>query len=130
MTLDEVGELAMSLPEVTEGTSYGNRAWKVGGTSFVWERPFRTSDLRRFGDEPVPDGTIVGVRTVDLEDTAAVLASGTGGVFTIPHFDGYPAVLVQLSTVSSENLRELVVDRWLACEPAGPRDRYLAERHD
>jgi hypothetical protein len=53
-----------------------------------------------------------------------VLASGLDGVFTIPHFDGYAAVLVELGRADPEQLRELVLDGWLACAPPG-----LAERH-
>jgi hypothetical protein len=127
VTLDEVAALAMALPHVEAGTTYGNRAWKVGGKAFVWERPFSKADLRRFGDDPVPAGPIVGVRLVDLEDTAAVVASETPGVFTIPHFDGFAAVLVQLDVVRSEDLRELLVDGWLACAPAAARDAFLAD---
>lgn len=130
MTLDEVAELAMALPDVAEGTSYGNRAWKVGGKSFVLERPFSKADLRRFGDEPVPVGPIIGVRMDDLEDTSAVLASGTPGVFTIPHFDGFAAVLVQLDVVSSDDLSELLVDGWLACAPIAAREAFLADRDE
>ena len=36
----------------------------------------------------------------DLAEKEAVLAAGNAGVFTIPHFDGYAAVLVQLDAVS------------------------------
>lgn len=127
MNLDDVADLAMVLPGVEEGTSYGNRAWKVRGKAFAWERPFRTADLRRFGDDPVPGGPIVGIRCADVEDKSAVLASGLPGVFTIPHFDGYAAVLVQLDEVRDDDLRELLVDGWLACAPATARNRFLAE---
>ena len=56
-------------------------------------RPFSKADVKRFGDEPVPDGPIFAVATVDLDDKQAVLEEGARGVFTIPHFDGYAAVL-------------------------------------
>jgi hypothetical protein len=45
-------------------------------------------------------------------------------VFTIPHFDGYAAVLVQLEKLGRRALRDLLLDGWLACAP--PR---LAEQH-
>ena len=35
MTLDEVAELALALPETTEGVTWVSRAWKVGGKLFV-----------------------------------------------------------------------------------------------
>jgi hypothetical protein len=47
--------------------------------------------------------------------------------FTTPHFDGYPAVLVVLERIDLEELRELIVDAWLARAPKRLADRYVAE---
>jgi hypothetical protein len=54
-----------------------------------------------------------------------VLATRTKGVFTIPHFDGYAAVLVQLRKVTKTALREAIVDGWLACAPPKLAEQYL-----
>ena len=54
-----------------------------------------------------------------------MLAAGTNGIFTIPHFDGYAAVLVQLKTVTKRPLREALVDAWLACAPPHLAEKYL-----
>ena len=123
-SLEVAAELAMSLPGVTSGTSYRNRAWIVGGKTFAWERPFSKADLRRFGNEPVPKGPILALRLTDLPAKDAVLAQGTRGVFTIPHFDGYAAVLVQLEVVQKSALERLVTDAWLACVPASTANSY------
>ncbi len=127
VTHDEAVALAGALPGVSEGTTYGNRAWKVGSKTFAWDRPFRKTDVARFGDDPVPPGPILAITMDDLEDTAAVLASGIPGVFTIPHFDGYAAVLVQLDEVSHADLSELLVDGWLACAPAELREEFVRD---
>ncbi len=115
--LDDVARIACALPEVTEGSRYGRRAWMVAGTAFAWERPFSTADIRRFGDEVPPQGPILGVRVADLSVKDAVLDSGRRGIFTIPHFDGYAAVLVRLRVVGTRVLRDLVEEGWLACAP-------------
>ncbi|MGZ4149047.1 MAG: hypothetical protein ACXVQJ_03295 [Actinomycetota bacterium] len=60
----------------------------------------------------------------DLIEKEAVLGANTRSVFTIPHLDGYPAVLIQLRTVTAKALKDAIVDGWLA---SAPRD--LAERH-
>jgi hypothetical protein len=124
--VEEAARLARELPEVTEGERYGNRTWSVAGKAFAWERPFSKADIRRFGTETPPAGPILAVRVADLGEKEAVLGAGTKGFFTIPHFDGYAAVLVQLKVVTKRPLREAIVDGWLACAPENLADAYLA----
>jgi hypothetical protein len=116
-TLDDVVRTVSGLPDVTEGARHGNRTWFVHGKAFAWERPFSKADVKRFGDVEPPAGPILALSTADLADKDALLATGTKGFFTIPHFDGYAAVLVQLGAVAKKPLREAIEDAWLACAP-------------
>lgn len=125
-TLDDVDRLVAELPEVTTGTSYGNQAWSIGGKVFAWERPFSKADIKRFGDETPPEGPILGIRTEDLGDKEAVLAAHPKSCFTIPHFDGYSAVLVQLDVVAADELRQLLEDGWLVFAPDAVAKEYLS----
>jgi hypothetical protein len=125
VTLSDVAAVAMHLPGVTEGTRHGNRTWFVGGKGFLWERPFSKADIKRFGTATAPAGPIVAVLADDLVDKEAVLAAHPGPIFTIPHFDGYPAVLIQLETVSRKVLREVITDGWLAAAPPSLAASFL-----
>jgi hypothetical protein len=124
-TLDDVTRLARELPEVTEGERHGNRTWFVAGKAFAWDRPFSKADIRRFGDQTPPEGPILAVRVEDLGEKEAVLAAHPEAFFTIPHFDGYSAVLIQLPLVAEKALREAIADGWLACAPPKLAGQYL-----
>jgi hypothetical protein len=127
-TLDDVARIALELPEVVESAGRRGRAWDVAGRTFAWERPFSKADVRRFGDAPVPPLPILAVRVDDLGEKEAVLGSGLAGFFTTPHFDGYPAVLIELRKVGKRALREALVDGWAACAPQSLVDQQRARR--
>jgi hypothetical protein len=128
VSLEEVARLASELPEVTEGQRWANRTWDVAGKTFAWERPYSKADIKRFGTETPPEGPIVAVKVEDLDEKEAVLAAGTRGVFTIEHFNGYPAVLIQLKAVPKKAFRELLLDAWLASAPPRLAEAYLKKK--
>jgi hypothetical protein len=127
-SMDDVARLALAFPDATEGDRRGLRIWDVGTKTFAWERPFSKADIKRFGEATPPPGDILAVRVADLLEKEAVLSSSSGALFTIPHFDGFPAVLVQLKTITKKALEAAVTDGWLACAPPKVTDAYMSGR--
>src|SRR6202035_5161556 len=126
-TFDDVARLVAELPEVTEGEERhrGHRAWQVAGKAFAWERPFSKADIKRYGDERPPQGPILAIRTADQAEKEAILAAGKDGFFTIAHFNGFNAYLVQLDLVTAPELKEARVDGWLAMAPPAVAAGFL-----
>lgn len=127
-TLDDVTQMALELPAVAEGERHGNRTWSVAGKGFAWERPFSKADLKRFGEATPPDGPILAVRIDDISEKEAVLAAQPEAFFTIPHFEGYTAVLIQLGNVSKKALKDVIIDGWAACAPPKLAEQYFKRR--
>jgi hypothetical protein len=125
-TWDDVRRIALALPETSEGSSYGNTAWKVRDKGFVWERPLRKSDLETLGDA-APDGPILGARVEHLVAKEALLADDPAVFFTTPHFDGFAAVLVRLDQIAVADLEEVIVEAWLSRAPKRLAKDYMDE---
>jgi len=123
---DDVRRIALELPETREEVSRDLRQWRVKDKGFVWERPLRRADLEALG-EAAPDGPILGARVEHLVAKEALLADDPSVFFTTPHFDGYPAVLVRLDQIGLEDLREVIVEAWLARAPKRLAEAYLRE---
>jgi hypothetical protein len=126
-TWDDVRRLALALPETTETDSHGHTktpAWKVKDKTFAWERPLRKTDIEALGDA-APTGDILGARVEHEGAKQALLESEPDVYFTIPHFDGYPAVLVRLDTITPAALEELLIDAWISKAPKRLASAYL-----
>lgn len=126
--MESAAQFITALPDVVEGERYGNRSWAVAGKVFAWERPFSKADIKRFGDQTPPAGPILAVRTADLNEKEAVLAAHPESCFSIPHFDGYSAVLIDLPNTNSDELHELLLDGWLVYAPPALAESYLKGR--
>jgi hypothetical protein len=126
--LEDVERLVALLPEVTDGARYGHRTWLVGDKVFAWERPFSKADVKRFADDPVPQGPILALVTDGLDDKESLLQAHPDFLFTIPHFAGYSAVLLHLASASDVDLQEALLDAWLVHAPDDVARSHLRER--
>ncbi|RYB91793.1 hypothetical protein EUA93_16790 [Nocardioides oleivorans] len=120
---EDVDEICAALPETELGTSWGDRpTWKVPrgpkGKGFVLYRaPGPTAIDPETGEQY--DDLIVITTPTEVEKHALVEDDSTP-FFTIDHFRGYNAVLVQqsrLGEISRQELTEVVTEAWATKAP-------------
>lgn len=115
MTVDDAAKIALALPNVTEGTRWGNRTWLVAGKGFAWERPLSKADLKRLAGQPPPEGALLAVRVASLEEKEVLMMDPPDGFFDIAHFRDYPAVLIKLEVVQRSVLKAAIAEAWRVC---------------
>jgi hypothetical protein len=127
--LEDVGALAMALPQVEQSTSRDGRpAYEVAGKAFVFSREPRPDAVDPATGERMDDVLVFHVP--DLTDKDALVAAD-GPFFTTPHWNGYRAVLLRerdLGRVTRRELEEVITDAWLARAPKRLARQWLAER--
>ncbi|MEU4014502.1 MmcQ/YjbR family DNA-binding protein [Microbacterium sp. NPDC028030] len=131
VSIEEVRAIALALPGVEETVSghTGEAAWRVKSGQFAWLRGPSGTDLRQLSElgRDWPAGKVLAVRVGDLGEKEALLAAEPEDLFTIPHFDGYPGLLVRLDVVDRDRLEEIITDAWLVRAPARVAKAWLAE---
>jgi hypothetical protein len=125
---DDVRAIALALPDTSERPMHGQASWRVRDKLFVWERPLRKSDLRAIGDAAPPPGPIVGARVEHVLAREVLIESDPATFFTIPHFDGYAAVLALLDVITVPDLEELITEAWLCRAPPKLAQQYIDTR--
>lgn len=126
-SVEDVRRLSLALPNTSEGTHFGHLAWRVEGKAFAWERPLRKADLAALGDR-APAGAVLGLYVEHEGAKFALIETDPRVFFTTPHFDGYPAVLVELDNIGVTELAEVLEDAWLARAPKKLVKQYLSGR--
>ena len=127
----DVDSICRSLPEVELGTSWGDRPTYLVKQNpkprgFVLARAPRHDVVDPETGEEYQD--LLVIRTANADDKAA-LVEADGPFFTIDHFRSYNAVLLQQSRIAEvdvDELREVLIDAWLAVAPRGLAKKFLA----
>ena len=89
--------IAQRLPRVEVSTWYGTPGLKVAGKGFARLRTEAEGGL---------------VLMCSLEEKERLLESGEPAYYTTPHYDGFGAIIVNLSKIEPGALRELIVQSW------------------
>ena len=93
--------LALALPGVEEGTSYGTPAFRVRGKFFARLRE----------DE---DSVVI---KIDYDEREALMEADPETFYITDHYLNYPMLLIRLSTVRSGELDELLEQAWRRTAP-------------
>ena len=95
-TLSRVRAVAMKLPDVTEGTTHGFPAFKVGGKTFAW-----------FPNKKEVEPGSLGVRMSILEREYRIKANPVA-YYVTPHYLEYTSILARVEKLSAKELKELL----------------------
>jgi hypothetical protein len=94
MTEQEMRELCLSFPEVTEGTSYGR-------PSFLVNKKF----LTRLRQE------------IPFDEREMLMEAEPSTFHITPHYRDYPTVLARLESIDPGSLRNFLERRWRKVAP-------------
>jgi hypothetical protein len=97
---ETVCELGAELPETEQGTWYGTPALKVRGKGFA-----------RLRD----DGALVVM--IDVLEREALIQEDPETFYITPHYQDYPAMLINLERVDPQELRERLIESWCRKAP-------------
>ena len=115
----QVEAIGRTLPDVEVTTAWGSPALKVRGRMFVCLASHKSAE---------PDTLVV---MMDFPDRDALVEEDPGTYYLKEHYVGYPCVLVRLSRVHPDALRDLVTGahRYVSTKRArGKRRGESAER--
>ena len=93
---DTVRTIGLAWPGVEDGTAYGNLALKAHGNLLACVPTHRSAE---------PNSLVV---KVDFDDRAELISAAPDVYYVTEHFAGFPSVLVRLSHVNADVLRDLL----------------------
>jgi len=100
ITFDTVRKIASSLPGVEVSTSYGSLSLKLGG---------KLLSCIAINKSAEPNSLMV---RIDMDQREALLNEAPETYYITDHYVNYPCVLVRLSRVNPDVLRDLLHAAW------------------
>ena len=114
--LNDVQRIALALPDTSldddriafSVTNKGKRK----GIAWVWMERVQPKKAR------VPNLSVLAIRVRDLAEKDMLLAARPDTLFTEPHYNGFPAVLIRLAAIDVDELEGLIRNAWCCQAPA------------
>lgn len=116
ITFDTVRKIASGLPGVEESTSYGTPSLKIGGRLLTCMAINKSAEPNSLGV------------SIDLDQREALIAEAPDTYYVTDHYVNYPVVLVRLSKVNHDVLRDLLHAAWKFVSANKTRKHLLTSR--
>ena len=97
---DVLRRIGLALPEVEEGTAYGSPALNVRGKMFACPAIHRSAE---------PNTLVV---CIDFDQRDELIAEEPKTFYLTDHYVNYPCVLVRLTLIREDALRDLLLMGW------------------
>ena len=108
-SFDRVRTFGLALPDVEEGTMFGTPALKVRGKMFACIASHKSAE---------PNTLVV---RLPFEHRDELIATDPSTYYLTDHYVGYTSVLVRLSRVHPDALRDLLLSAWRFMSRSAPR---------
>ena len=114
--LSDVQRIALALPDTSlddDRIAFSvNNKGKRKGIAWVWMERIHPKKAR------VPNLSVLAIRVRDLAEKDMLLAARPSALFTEPHYNGFPAVLIRLAAIDVDELEGLLRNAWRCQAPA------------
>jgi hypothetical protein len=101
---DDVERIALSFPE----TVHEDTGFRVRQKGFCWYYAEKVPGQkgRTLHDD------VLAIRVANEDEKQALIAADPAKFFTDDHYRGFPAILVRLPAIDTDELAELIEDAW------------------
>ena len=101
VTFEDVRQMALELPGVEEGTSYGTPAFRAGGKIIARFHQDRESLVLK----------------VEFATREVLIGAASRTYYVTDHYRCWPFMLVRVSTADHDELQNLLEEAWRQCAP-------------
>src|SRR4026209_778318 len=113
-TFDTVRSIAAELPDVEEGIAWRVPVWRLRGRILACTASHKSAE---------PDTLVV---LIGLDQRDALIADEPATYYLKPHYENYPSVLVRLSQIKRDALKDLLQAAWRFADASAAKRRRPA----
>jgi len=113
-TFDTVRSIAAELPDVEEGIAWRVPVWRLRGRILACTASHKSAE---------PDTLVV---LIGFDQRDAMIADDPATYYLKPHYENYPSVLVRLSQIKRDALKDLLQAAWRFADASAAKRRRPA----